>query len=505
MKAFSLRPAYAETHFKFRLPGSRLFQDEPELLVDTAAQVVPGAPCVFYLVAREADRFPVFMKRVEGYWQDPNGIRVPFLLPCEQYLDQPFHFLPLTCPSPPAPGIWLAHTTLFYERSGSFRVKERWNYPHLPPQPLLVRFLASPPPRPDGWIAGETHCHSWHSSDPVEYGAPPSVLQQAALARGLDFICITDHSYDFAWRKDAYQQAADPVRRYADLQAETLALPSYPLVLAGEEVSCANARGENVHMLVPGAPSYLPGQGDGGRRWFHNRPDLDIASILALTPGPCFAAHPKVPMGSLERRVFRRGGWDIPDLHLEKERRLAGLQFWNGARDQGFYAGRAFWIDQLLRGHRLLPLGGSDAHGDLNDCTGVRLPLWSLKHSRHHVFGQVHTVLPHAGKPSPASLLRALSGDRLYATEGPALWWEPGEKGPLLQALSSKDFGALRSVRLFYASPGAKEESMVELMEAPSFSGHWETSSRHEACYLRAECETVQGLFALTSAYFLDD
>lgn len=495
-------PAYAETHYKFKLPTSRIFRKLPELLLDAPSQVVCGETAPLWLVARDADRFPVQLLKIEGKWQNALGESHPFTLECAQALDQPFHFVPLTLPPPPAAGLWLVHANIHYERLGKKLTCSRWNYPGLAPQPLLIHFLAHPAPTPAGWFAGETHCHTWHSSDPVEFGASPAVLQSAARALGLDFVLTTDHSYDFAWEQARFMSPADPTERFACLLREVANLPPGPLLIPGEEVSCGNSKDQNVHLLVPGAGHYIPGQGDGGRRWFHNRPDLTISQVLEQAKVPCFAAHPQVPMGKLERAVFRRGDWAEPDLHTTGPNPIAGLQFWNGARDAGYHAGRSFWIQQLLQGKRILPIGGNDAHGDLNDCTGVRTPLWSLKHSHRHIFGKVRTVLPLSAPLSPASVLSAFRGDTLYLTEGPALWWSCPEGAPLLQARSSTDFGTLRAVRLFLGDTRQEKEIQLDLVLENSLEDAWSSPDWLHYDYLRAECETDCGLFALTSAFF---
>ena len=93
--------------------------------------------------------------------------------------------------------------------------------------------------------------------------------------------------------------------------------------------------------------------------------------------------------------------------------------------DEGFKLGRAWWIEELGKGNYLLPIGGNDAHGDLNDTTFVDLPLLSLGYNRHHVFGKVRTVVAAASStPTLQSLRESFKGDNCYITDGPALWWE---------------------------------------------------------------------------------
>ena len=275
-------------------------------------------------------------------------------------------------------------------------------------------------------------------------------------------------------------------------------------------------------------------------------------------------------MGLLEKFIFRRGYWKTADLHLDAKHPVRGIQFWNGIRDEGFKLGRAWWIDELGKGNFLLPIGGNDAHGDLNDTTFVRLPLFSLGNNRHHVFGKVRTVvkggslptqtarlkcieestrsprsrqhdslrrvafgslapssvIPSAGTrnaPSPsvipapepessgnnlssAELQQAFSGDNCYITDGPALWWDREVDSVKFHAQSTQDLGGgFRYIRIYGrrilagGKWAAKEEICPESLVAASQN---ETITVHSSgyAYLRAECETASGRFALTSA-----
>jgi hypothetical protein len=109
----------------------------------------------------------------------------------------------------------------------------------------------------------------------------------------------------------------------------------YPLLLAGEEVSAGNSKGENVHMTVLAPDEYLPGLGDCGRYWLDNMPTRKIPDHLKVTEAHCFAAHPMQPMGIIEKFVFRRGYWSHKDLNLDATHKIRGIQFWNGCKTKG--------------------------------------------------------------------------------------------------------------------------------------------------------------------------
>ena len=516
---------YAETHFKFKLPWSLLYKPWPEILVDAPFQFVPNSKPTLWIVIRDAHRFPTLIEKMEVkiIGTSPEAKPQP-----DRHLDlqfratEQFCFYPIHLGALPA-GNYEIKCKIFAKRldsnSGNTlnkeKVFERWNHPSLRPVPLKVQILAEDPPKAPGFIAGEMHCHTHYSADHVEHGASPQMLQQAAKAVGLDFVSCTDHAYDFAYTTEDYTKEAEtPLTRFDALREEISELnkaADMPLMVAGEEVSAGNSKGENVHMTVLGPSGYLPGLGDCGRNWLDNKPTFKIPKLLEMTEAHCFAAHPMQPMGYLEKFIFRRGYWSHKDLNLDAKHKIRGIQFWNGIRDEGFKLGRQWWIEELGKGNYLLPIGGNDAHGDLNDTTAVSTPLVSLKYSRDHVFGKVRTVIK-TNIDNPRDIQKineAFAGDNCYITDGPALWWERGDKKITFHARNTQDFGgAFRYIRIFgrrRSNSGklAAQESvcMESLVLPPSKTDI--TVNVDDFAYLRAECETATGKFAMTSAAVL--
>jgi hypothetical protein len=431
-----------------------------------------------WLVIRKAHRFPVYIEEVYGEWKNAEGQSISFKLPIQKKFSKPFHFEELNFENPLHPGLWMLNIFVKYEKN---KVIERWNYPLLPPKPLMINFLKEPPPKPAGWLAGETHCHSSFTSDSMEFGASIAVLQKAAATIGLDFVCVTDHSYDLRNEK-----------KFQTLKEEIAALLPHPILIAGEEISCGNSKNENVHLLSFGNENYIEGHGDGGRRWWNTKPDLKIAEAINeyrrdSLPPAVFAAHPKLPMLSAERLLLKRGNWSLKDL---TENNIQGIEFWNGFRGRDFYEGRALWIKCLLAGHKLLPLGGNDAHGDLNCYTAIAKPLWSLKCNQEHVFGVVRTVIPGTGK-APFSEIP----QNLYITDGPALWFENGK----LHAKSTEDIGKFLSITIFRGKDFFEKKEEMPINDSLDYI--FEISLTN-SLYLRAECETSCGKFAMTSAIY---
>ncbi|MCF0215749.1 MAG: hypothetical protein HUK21_04690 [Fibrobacteraceae bacterium] len=516
---------YAETHFKFKLPWSLLYRPWPEVIFDAPFQFVPGVEPFIYLVVRDAHQFPTHIEDVEVavkvlQGQSTNKLTNIYQLniPMNVTASKPFAFYTIPLKKLDPGKYFIEAKAKLRKKNGAKKVITRWNLPGLKKEYLQINILQETPPLAPGFVVGEMHCHTHYSADHVEFGATPQVLQQTAKAIGLDFVNCTDHAYDFFYSEEDYTKK-NSVPRFSQFQKEIEKLNNgnSPLMLSGEEVSVGNHMGENVHMTAFSPTDYLSGLGDCGRNWLNNKPTFRIEQVLAQTEAPCFAAHPKEPMGFLERFVFRRGYWSHQDLHIKEKNPIRGIQFWNGVRDEGFFEGKKFWIEELGKENYILPIGGNDAHGDLNDTTKVAFPLFTLKHNRHHIFGQVRTgifVGEEVGKSIPLSkeILQnafASKNGNCFVTNGPALWWSPLQNNRItFHAKSTEDLGIFRYIRIYGRRrlPSGKLSSKEELHLDSVVAAPRETSLNvnvEDFAYLRAECETEKGHFALTSACVL--
>ncbi len=524
------------------------------MFLDAPHQLLPGKPLTVWLLVKDADLYPIRICSVRFHlWDDFGGTAVRSFEPdqvCQGNLQHLAFPLPELQSGALRGLVRISGKITIEQKSGPLgtlgklgttsraetRTFENHNLPGLLPTPLEVLRLESPLPYPPGWFAGEMHCHSEYSSDPVEFGAPLDLMQQTADAVGLDFVLCTDHSYDFYYKRERFLETCVPKANFAEYRAQAEALnrehPERPTLVPGEEVSCGNSRGENVHLLTFGHPEFLPGLGDGGRRGLRNRPDLTIAETLDLLgETPSFAAHPKARIGWLERQIFRRGEWRAEDLQWDRGMRgVRGLQFWNGNLGPDYLAGKAFWIEQLLQGHRLLPIGANDAHGDFNRNTGVKLPLVSLKQGRSHLFGRVRTLVPAAGRDAEslrATFRGSLAYPRCLITDGPYAELRAAGNHFQVIAVSTSDYGPLVSVTVYGAARGETRERVLadwtfggsedkssgllrvdETVGADVLAGLRAASLESKnvgtgSGYLRLEAITHQGRRAMTSAVWL--
>jgi len=497
------RCSYAETHYKFRLPWSPLWRARPEAIVDAPSRVLPGRVVPLFLAVHDAHLFPRRLRAVRVVVR-AGGQLHKIEHDLDLRLEQPFHFVDLPWPGPEIPGINLVD--VLFELENAKGRRERFlnhDLPGLSPSSLSVTRLPGKLPAPEGWISGDLHCHTTHSEDPVEWGGDPHVMRRAAHAMGLDFFTANDHSYDFAWDHPDWMRPADPVARFAAFRQNLSSSDGdgLPLALACEEVSCGNARGENVHLIVCEHPEYIPGQGDGGRHWLANKPDLSISEVLDIasrSDAPAWAAHPRAPMGWLQRKIFRRGSWQENDL----DPRLLGLQFWNGKRGTDFVEGRGQWLRSLLKGREFLPLAGNDAHGDLNRATHVRTPLLTLGQTDAHRFGHARTWFASTESVTTREGLKSLLASRppVVVSDGPWLSLRaPSAAHPLersrsgvleLAAIALPGSAGLGQARVYGHRRGSDREELLASFEFDSaMSGEQSIPCPADLAWVRAELD----------------
>ncbi|MFC1585415.1 hypothetical protein ACFL5V_07705 [Fibrobacterota bacterium] len=505
---------YAETHYKFKLPYSPLFKKWPEIFIDGPRFCVPGKKPRYYLAIKDADFFPVRICEVNVTLQYAGKLETQ-ILELNHLANRQMEFLVLNVEFPEDAGRILINAKIVVEnKKGRRREIFNSNLSGLGHTPLVLEMLRDPLPYPENWFAGETHCHSSYTSNPIEFGAPLKVLQETADALGLGYVVCTDHSWDFYYDKDNFMANIDPGVKWQQYRREALDLntnkETLPLIIPGEEISCGNHLGQNVHMIVMGYPDFIPGLGDGGRRWLNNRPCRTIREVLEeIGNTPCFAAHPRVRMALMERFIFRRGIWHEKDITPNPPAgKLTGLQFWNGHRKRDFSLGRTFWVRQLLNGHRLLPAGGNDAHGDLNYHTGVKFPLLSLYLSMNHIFGMVRTLVQTQGNHRVGidDIQQGMRKGNQICTDGPFLSLELEGSRLTVTARSITGFGDLHKIHLFSGAKGEPKETVVKswVHEPGVFEFQDSLTVDKSVDYLRAEGWTWKDKLAITSPVFLN-
>jgi predicted metal-dependent phosphoesterase TrpH len=267
---------------------------------------------------------------------------------------------------------------------------------------------------------GDLHTHSHYSESHVEFGPPITVIAQMAEAYGLDFVAVTDHSYDLECRIDDIYRKDHDGTRWSLLDQELNCLAGQQVtVIKGEEVSVMNATGSVVHLCALGVNTMLPGGRDGARRNARNAKTLSISNAVEeihRQRGLSVAAHPGARSGLLQHLFLGRGGWQDRDV----QDGLDAYQALNGAFNSQWYRAKRQWVRKLLHGLRLPLVAGNDAHGDFNRYRALTVPFVAVGEDFLRSFANCRTGV-YGRRDTPESILTAIRQGRTFVTNGPFL------------------------------------------------------------------------------------
>lgn len=274
---------------------------------------------------------------------------------------------PSYAPGPIVPGEWLVEigvAALALGQSTTFTVEVACS--DAPPGPAFERApLPGAVRAGPAWFAGDLHAHSSHS----ENDAPVSRVADAAVARGLDFVSLTDHN---------------AVSQYAEFAAARARQPGL-LLLRGTEVTTyrghANVHGVDAWKEYRAGPVYRI-EPDGSRSLAQGPLDAnDIFRSARAAGGLAQINHPSFPTDPVARNVCRGCGWEFADTDfalvdaIEVQTGPAGATPATLGAPATLPSAHArvgpnpltpgailFWERALLAGHRVTAVGGSDDH-----------------------------------------------------------------------------------------------------------------------------------------------
>lgn len=502
---------YAETHFRFRFFFSLLKKNEPEVIADIPHRIEPGLFLPLLILVKDAHFYPsVITQIVVALSQHNSTVRSINLLEEPIVLEEKWysHVFRIDCLELKG---WLDVDVSFtLEVNGKASTYHNDNYRTSSRRPLRVFLSEHPLPRLPGLHLGDPHTHSTYSEDQVEFGSPIQASRDLSQAMGLSYICVTDHSYDLDDRLDSFLINDPSLPKWTLFQKEVDSLNNNSAdfaIVRGEEVSCENDAGKNVHFLLFGQKEFVPGSGDGAERWLRTTSELTIGEVVGRksSDSAAFAAHAGEPVPLIQRLLLGRGVWSFRDL---KNEGLAGLQVLNGKLDDGFEQSYRMWIRLLLDGNKLCAIAGNDAHGNFNRYRQIGIPFLTIREQPHQLFGKWRTGIYIEGTLSEASVILALSQRRAIMTDGPVVQMSAtrsdgqtcGIGGTIransirlgVDVLSSEEFGRISAVRVIVGKVGATVEQTAFRFEGNqglSLSKDF-ALGRIPASYVRVEVAT---------------
>lgn len=512
---------YAEIHYRLPFFPSHIFKKEPEIVFDLPSRGMINQQIPLFLFIKDAARFPLRLDRLKIVITPQKSLKSTQL---ETELRQEIHskFFSWTFHIPPRhfpqAGNYKITAELLFEINGKKTKIKQDNYRGIPHDPFLIYISDAPLPTLPGCYWGDLHVHSNYTDDQVEFGAPIRESALCARAMGLNFLAITDHSYDLDDKPDNYLENDPYLKKWQNYLKEADRADNYFsdfVILTGEEVSAGNHKSQNVHCLLLGNRAFYHGSGDGGELLFYNLPTLSLERLFREIEESkenviIAAAHPFDAPPYSQRKVLNRGSWESPDLAHP------ALDYWqilNGRRDKFFRQGLEAWKKALLNRQRIGILAGADAHGNFNCFRQVSTPFFSMVKHREQLLGQTRTGVFCEMPLTRDTLLQALREKRAIISDGPAAnisvlqrekTYQLGSQAkahlPLsvkIAAVSSKEFGELTAVELFigdYRKKSERRESIAPGQDRFHLSSELSLAEGLPPGYLRLEARAGERL-----------
>jgi hypothetical protein len=498
---------YAETHYRFKYFFSILRKREPEIIADAPHRLDPNCDLPLLIFVKDADQFPCELIEIAVTLSD-NAVSERIVLfsgTCslsDRFWHQIYHM-----PTGQFRGFIESDVEFSIRINGSIKKYHNDNYRTSSHKPLRTYISADKLPQFDNLYFGEIHSHSNYTSDQVEYGSPPGASVELCKPMGISFFCITDHSYDLDDSLDNYLEFDSSFPKWKALDSEVLELNENAenfIVIKGEEVSCRNRSGQNVHFLLLGNERFLEGSGDSAERWLQTKSEHSINDVLDLKEpeSVSIAAHPFERVSLLQRILLRRGKWQKNDF---EDTRLQGIQFINGALTHGFEEGYEFWKKRLLSGEKLFLCAGNDAHGNFNRFRQIGIPFLLIREHGDQLFGKMRTGI-YTLDFTQKGILSALKNGHSIAADGPAAnFTEKNSETSIIgsdisaeaknfsmSAVSTPEYGTLKHVKILAGVTGETLEKIIfssDSLNEYSFRQDFEFSTGRRA-YIRAEIWT---------------
>jgi hypothetical protein len=274
--------------FKFSLPGSSIDTDDPRLQANTVAMdVLADAP---YCLRKKRDgTFPdlpvlvmikdvpdggITIKNVElrcrkaGTTPFPAGmVRNLQDLPLEKKLT------PLVAPSDSGLGETPWFFILYIDANSLYRASSTFLSPasvsgystvgilefdvkisyegrlwiNYSTTTVLRTMFLEELPRLDDWYYGDTHYHSIYTDNPAEFGGPLLATSEMARVVGLEWLFLTDHSWDFTREKNLHTlQPEDKWTKFLEWVPKIVAQQTSdaPLIIPAEEITIRTIMGD---------------------------------------------------------------------------------------------------------------------------------------------------------------------------------------------------------------------------------------------------------------------
>jgi len=357
-------------------------------------------------------------------------------------------------------------------------------------------------------LYGDMHFHSHYSQSHVEFGPPLDAVDITAKVSGLDFLAITDHSYDLCCSMKNYLKEETSLERWNSLQKQYDKKHDITF-LRGEEITCLNNTGNVIHLCGIGIKEYINGSSDGARKKKIFGHDLSIDNAISRIQsqgGIAYAAHPGSKKTLMQFLFLNRGTWSQNDIDTNA---LTGVQAFNGSYKGAWERGKKLWLTALQKGKKLALIAGNDAHGDFNRYRAIKTPFISILENNERFMGFGKTGV-YSRSCSEQSILDCIKKGKTFITTGPfanicdasdpsvsLISFEKlatSQTNILLIVKSSTEFGYVTQLSLFAYYDKADNETLLFTQrysgDSFSISEEFKLSTDSLPGYIRLEAST---------------
>lgn len=193
----------------------------------------------------------------------------------------------------------------------------------------VVRVLIAPAlPFIAGWFAAETHFHCFFTDDDFEYGGQLSMIAAVAPVVGIQFVPISEHSYDVVmveWNS---------LVSFCQMNSTSTLVLSPALETNSDDNTTNNSPDGFLHQLALGintlipAPAEFPSDNQSSQLWTLSRVGDDVVTAM----GKWMAAHPfSLRLYLFGMQVYENVQYDQTDITTARQHSgFIGWQVWNG-------------------------------------------------------------------------------------------------------------------------------------------------------------------------------
>jgi predicted metal-dependent phosphoesterase TrpH len=474
---------YAETHFRFfRWMPSLLYKRFPEIVFDCPRRINPHSDLPVTLIINDTFSQPISLCDISIAINQIGDKPVLFTFSdislCEVSHDfsdnQKVYTILLKRDKLPAGTIFLNCKATFLYRGKTFDVLND-NLQTSSKFPLHCYISDTYPPGDQDCMYGDMHFHTQYSQSHVEFGPPLDAVDITAKVSGLDFVAITDHSYDLCCSMKNYLTEETSLPRWNSLQRQYEKKHDV-LFLRGEEISCLNSNGNVIHLCGIGIKEYINGSSDGARRKKVTGADLSIDKAISRIHsqgGVAYAAHPGSKKTLMQFLFLNRGTWTQKDIDTNA---ITGVQAFNGSYKGAWERGKKLWLTALQKGKKLALVAGNDAHGDFNRYRAIKIPFISILDNNERFMGFGKTGV-YSRCQSEQAILDCIKKGKTFITTGPYVnicdasdssvslvsfeKSSASQTNLLLIVKSSGEFGSIRQLSLFAYYENADVETLL--------------------------------------------